>query len=227
MANLDQFPPFCRVLPVLACVKHARLYRVLGNANDLSHLLHRFLVIVDEIDDLAVVGGKARRGIFAIFRLYRASRRQVRHDPRFLDRLRRLLVQSVLSPLAQERQRLEPRDRDEPSRNGASAFKPARLAPDIQEHVPDDVFRRHLVTQQAKHEAVDPHMVPREQYLHCQPVTAGNATDQRFVCRCLHRHRFGSRICRRSRRRGSIPVAGFAATRHSGEKTNSLAVSDL
>src|ERR1700724_1089563 len=35
---------------LLARVEHARLYRVLRNADDLRHLLDRFLVVVDQID---------------------------------------------------------------------------------------------------------------------------------------------------------------------------------
>jgi hypothetical protein len=46
-------------------------------------------------------------------------------------------------------------------------------------------------------------MVPCEQHLHRQPVAAGNSTDQRFIGRCLHRHRVGSRIGRGSQPEGS------------------------
>src|SRR5258708_832102 len=43
---------------LLARIEHAGLYRSLRDADDLSHLFHRLLVVVDEIDDLAMFHGQ-------------------------------------------------------------------------------------------------------------------------------------------------------------------------
>jgi hypothetical protein len=45
---------------LLARVEHARLDRVLRNANDLGYLFDRFLVVVHEIDDLPMFRRKSR-----------------------------------------------------------------------------------------------------------------------------------------------------------------------
>src|ERR1700742_2850316 len=47
----------------LACIKQARLHRVLRNTDDLSHLFHRLLVLVDEIDDLPMFRRKCTKGL--------------------------------------------------------------------------------------------------------------------------------------------------------------------
>src|SRR5262245_31472548 len=52
--RLQQFRQF------LARVEHARFDRILGNSNDLGDLLNRFLMIVDEIDDLPML--RCQRG---------------------------------------------------------------------------------------------------------------------------------------------------------------------
>jgi hypothetical protein len=56
MANLFQFPP---TRQPLARVEHARLDRVLRDANDLGCLFDRFLVVVHEIDDLPMFRRKS------------------------------------------------------------------------------------------------------------------------------------------------------------------------
>src|ERR1700733_15825027 len=41
---------------LLAGIEHPGLHRALGNPDDLAGFLHRFLMIIDEVDDLAVRG---------------------------------------------------------------------------------------------------------------------------------------------------------------------------
>src|ERR1700678_3710176 len=43
---------------LLAGVEHPGLHRALGNPDDLAGFFHRFLMIIDEVDDLAVRGGQ-------------------------------------------------------------------------------------------------------------------------------------------------------------------------
>ncbi len=44
---------------LLACIEHARLDRGLGDADDIGDLFDRFAMVVDEIDDLAVLRRQA------------------------------------------------------------------------------------------------------------------------------------------------------------------------
>src|SRR5580704_5871863 len=66
---LQQFGQF------LARIKQARLHGVLRYADDFSHLFHRLLVIVDEIDDLSMLrrkrGQALAQRVTGILLLYR------------------------------------------------------------------------------------------------------------------------------------------------------------
>ena len=62
---------------LLARVEHARLYRVLRNADDLRHLFDGFLVVVDQIDHFPVFRRQRARGTVATSRPCRASRWQI------------------------------------------------------------------------------------------------------------------------------------------------------
>src|SRR5436309_1068946 len=46
----------CQLLPR---VEHARLHCVFGDSDDLGHLFHRFVVVVDQIDDLPMLRRKS------------------------------------------------------------------------------------------------------------------------------------------------------------------------
>src|SRR5450759_3646518 len=110
---LQQFGQF------LARVKQARLHGVFRNADDLSHLFHGFLVVVDEIDDLPMFRRKRGQAlpqrVTGILLLYR----HFRIVGRILDRIGGFIIQFNVLPAPQRRQGLE-------SRNHRPSNLPAR-----------------------------------------------------------------------------------------------------
>ena len=113
-----------------------------------------------------------------------------------LDLRRRLLIQLLLRPAPQRRQRLEAGDAQHPGRHRRAALEFSGLPPDVEEHLADQVLRRRFVAHQPQHEPVHPHMVPREQHLHGEPVALGDPRDQNLVRSRLHRQ--GGRLVDRS-----------------------------
>src|SRR5665213_940614 len=95
---------------VLARIKRARLYGVLGYADDFSHLFHRLLVVVDEIDDLPMLRRKLRQTLAQRFTDILLLNRHFRIVGRILDGIGGLVVQFNVLPAPQRRQGLESRN---------------------------------------------------------------------------------------------------------------------
>ena len=98
-----------------------------------------------------------------------------------LDRLGRLIVQFFVRPLPQRRQRLVAGDRQEPCRNLRPCFETVGLAPDVEKHFTDEVFRLRRFTHQPQDKPVDANVMPGEQNLHRELVAGRDPSDQRFV----------------------------------------------
>src|SRR5258705_142587 len=99
-----------------------------------------------------------------------------------LDRLRGLVVQFLVRSLSQGREGLVSGDRQQPRRNLRPCFETVGLAPDVEEHLTDQVFCPAWLAYETEDEPVNAHMVPSEQNLHRELVTACDTSDQRFVC---------------------------------------------
>src|SRR5262249_17541816 len=129
----------------LARVEHARLHRVLRDADDLGDLLDRFLVVVHEIDDLPVFRRKSREAPSEYCTLVLL----LQPDPwivcRILDRAGGLFVQLLIRTPPEGGEGLEARDRQHPCRHSRTPFEPTSLPPHVQKHLADQVLRHGLV----------------------------------------------------------------------------------
>src|SRR3979409_2454348 len=68
-----------------------------------------------------------------------------------------------------------------PVETAARALKLCRLAPDVEEHLADQVLGQRLVAHEAQDEPIHTHMMAREQNTHCEPIARRDSCDQRFV----------------------------------------------
>jgi hypothetical protein len=166
----------------LRALKQARLLGVLRNADDFSNLFHGFLV--DKIDDLPVFRRKCGQAL-----AQRLTGVLLCGHFRIVGRI----VQFNVLPATQRGQGLESRNRQQPGRNGGSAFELAGLALYIEKHLADQVFRDQFVPYQPNHEAKHPNMVPSVQHLHGKPVALGDSSDQDIVRGRLCRTQWPSR----------------------------------
>ena len=91
-----------------------RLHRRLRDTDDFRNLLHRFLVVVHEVDDLAMLGRQFTQALPQRCTLVFLRQRDFRIVGLILDRAGGLLVQFRLRPAAQHRERLEAGDAQQP-----------------------------------------------------------------------------------------------------------------
>src|SRR5262249_6886995 len=98
----------------LAPVEHARVDRVLRNANDLGHLFDRFLVVVYQIDDLPMFRRKSRKALPDHCTLVLLLQRGPGIVRRILDRACGLFVQLLVRPAPERREGLEARNGQHP-----------------------------------------------------------------------------------------------------------------
>src|SRR6185312_14836837 len=170
-----------KVGELLAGIKHPCLHRALGDADDGAHLFDRLLMVVDQIDDLAVrrrqlchTGAQDFAGGGAIERSFRRVG--------FIRNFAHVFLIDVLEPaLPQRGQRLETGDRQQPGRDLRAALELGRRAPDIEEHLTDQVFRHAGVADDPHDEAVNPHIVSGIKNVHRRSVAVGNAFQQHLV----------------------------------------------
>src|SRR6516165_1032355 len=174
-----------KIRHLAARIEHAGLYGCSGNADDLCDFLDRLLVVVDEIDDFAVRRGKPGQALLddriAILGTYDG----LRIVGSVLDGCRHVVIEVLVSSAAQRGERLVSRNREQPSRNLRLRFESLGLAPDVQEHLADEVLGQPLIPGQAEDEAVHAHIVASVEYLHCALVAVGDQADERLIRRVL------------------------------------------
>jgi hypothetical protein len=105
-----------------------------------------------------------------------------------LDRVRDLVFQLQILPASKRRQGLESRNRQEPGGDGRTAFKLACLAPQIEKHLADEVFRDLFISHKPKPEAKHPDMVLSVEHLHGEAVALSDPADKDFVRRSRRTH---------------------------------------
>ena len=168
---------------LLARIEHARLHGILRDADDLCDFFHRLLVVVDEIDDLPMFGRKADETVPDDRTLVLLREGRFRIVRRILDCQCRLVVQFLVRFAPQRRQSLEPRDCQQPGRNRGPRFEPTSLTPHVKKNFADQVLGLRFIAHETQREPVNPHVVAREQHLHCEPVAGRNPSDKLLV-RC-------------------------------------------
>src|SRR5262249_46801030 len=108
----------------------------------------------------------------------------IRHGPR------KLVVQ-LDRPFhlgsATRRQRLVPRDGQQPGRNRRAPFERTRLAPDVQEHVAQEVLGQALIAHKANEPAIDRDPMPGKQHAHGTLIGIGDTSDQHVIRESLGR----------------------------------------
>src|SRR5262245_4789660 len=170
----------------LARVEHPRLDRVFRNANDLSYLFDRFLVVVHEIDHLPMFRRKSSEALSQQCTLVLLLQRSCGIVRQIFDRRCSLLVQLIVPSAPERRNGLEARDRQQPGRYRRAPFEPASLTPHVEKYLADHVLRGSLIANETNDEPKHPHMVARKQHLHSEPVAVRDSSDQHLVCCRLH-----------------------------------------
>src|SRR5215472_6350526 len=166
---------------LLAGIEHPRFHRALGNADDLADFLDRLLMIVDEVDDLAMRRRQfCHAGAQDLARV-RTIQRGFRRIGLIGDLAHFLLVDVFETPLTQRGQRLEARDRQQPGRHLGAAFELARGAPHIQEDLADEVFGHGGIAHDAQDEAVNPYVVAGVENVHGRAVAVGDALKKHLI----------------------------------------------
>jgi hypothetical protein len=153
---------------VLASVKHPRLHGVLRKAKNLGDLFDRLLVVVNEVNDFAVI----RRHLGNTASELRAS---VGVKNRLFgcigivrDRLYRVLIELRLSPPSKRRKRSKSRDRKYPGGDLRTIFESVGLAPHAEEDLTDKIFGAIGVRSKTDDEVVNAKVMPSIR-LGCQP----------------------------------------------------------
>ena len=122
----------------------------------------------------------------------------LQHDLRIVrgirDGRRNLLVQFRLDPAAARRERLVAGDRQQPGRHRRACLEGAGLAPDVEEHVAQEIFGQRFVVNQSQQPAIQRDPVPTEQGAHGELVAAGDPHDQRLVGRSFGSSFAGNRM---------------------------------
>ena len=157
-------------------------------------LFHRFLMVVDEVDDLAMLGRQSGQALPQHRAFIFLRQRHFRIVGVIFNGRGRLIIQFLLAAPPQRRQRLEAGDAQHPGRDRRASLELFGLPPDVEKHFADQVLRRCFVAHHPQHEPVDADMMTREQDLHGEPIAAGDASDQNLVRSRLHRQAIGSCI---------------------------------
>src|SRR5256886_10787516 len=151
----------------LARVEHARLDSVFRNANDLSYLFDRFLVVVHEIDHLPMFRRKSCEALSQHCTLILRLQRGCGIVRQIFDRGRGLFVQFLVRSTPERRNGLEARDRQQPCRYRRAPFEPASLTPHVEKYLADHVVGGSLIANQTNDEPQHPHVVAPIQHLYC------------------------------------------------------------
>jgi hypothetical protein len=115
-------------------VEHAGFDRIAGDAENLGGLLHRFFVVVDEIDDLAMARGQSGQAIAQDFSPMLDLKVPFRIVG-WIDAFRTRFIGRRRRPAPQFGERLVAGDRQEPSHHRRARLEPIRLPPDAEEHL--------------------------------------------------------------------------------------------
>src|SRR6516164_10526466 len=170
----------------LARVEHARLDRVLRDANDLGCLFYRFLVVVHEIDDLAMFRRKSCEALSQHCTLILLLQRGCGIIRRIFNCGCCLFAQLLVPSTPERRNRLEARDRQQPCRYRRAPFEPTSLTPHVEKYLADHVLRGSLIANETNDEPKHPHMVAGIQHLHGEPIAVRDSSDQHLVWCRMH-----------------------------------------
>jgi hypothetical protein len=165
----------------LARVEHARLHGVGRNVQKLGDLGDGFALVVDEIDDFPMLGGKRidraaqERGALL------AGELALGIGCRVDDIERNLVVELLGAPRCERRQRLVPSDPEELGRDARAAREHIGAQPHVEEHVVQQVLGERPVAHHAQDEAKDAVLVAVEQHAHRPAVGHADGLHQGVI----------------------------------------------
>src|SRR5712671_2217779 len=162
-------------------VMHTRLDGISGYADDLGDLVDRFLVVVNEIDHLAMRGRQTRQAFpkdCAPLVFLERNRLIVRL---IFDRRGHPLIQLRLRAASKYRTRLVAANPQQPRRDLGAALEFSGLAPSVEKYFAHEVLSRRLITDQTQGKAEDAYIMSGEEYLNRVLVAFANRFDERFV----------------------------------------------
>jgi hypothetical protein len=128
---------------------HPRLDGADRRTGGLGDFLDLLSLVVDQVDHFAMNWRQLREAFLqdvASLALLVRGRRRVRG---ILDDRGNPVIQLCLRAAPALRDRLEPRDRQQPSRDLGASFEFLRVPPSFEEYLVDDLVRRRLVAGQA------------------------------------------------------------------------------
>jgi hypothetical protein len=166
---------------VLASVEHPRLHGILRKVKDLGDLFDRLVVVVDKVNDLAVIQRHLRNTAAQLRASVGVEDRLFGSIGIVRDHLHRVLIELGLSPLSKRRKGLKSRNRHYPGRDLRTIFEGAGLAPHAEEDLTDKIFGAIGVRPKTDDEVVNAKVMPGVQRTHGGLVSCRNRFDEVFV----------------------------------------------
>ena len=181
------------------------LDRIWRNADDPGDLIDGFVVVIDEVHHFTVGRRQLRQALADDRAASRLVSRRFRIVRGIFDARGRVLIQRLVDPAPDRGERLVSRNRQQPCRNSAFFLEPTGGAPDIEEHVADEVLGQARISCEAEGKTVEPRGMPSVEQPHRGLVAGGDEFDQSLV-RCFRASGRDAHRCR-SREIGVITDA--------------------
>jgi hypothetical protein len=143
----------------LTGVEHPRFHGVLRYLDDLSDLFDGFVMVINEVDDLAMLGREFFQAVAELGAAVRFQDGLFRGTGLIGHRFRHLALEFDVLATTARRQCLEARNRHDPDCNQRTAFEAVGFAPYIDEGVGDDVLSGGGVADEAGDEAENGYLV--------------------------------------------------------------------
>jgi hypothetical protein len=181
----------------LARVEHAGFHGGTWNPHDRRDLLHRLLVIIDEVDDGVVLGRERAQALAqdSVAMLVSPACFGIGSG---IGRVRFYWLGRDVAPAPQFRERLEARNRKQPGRRSRVPPKLGRIPPNREKNLTGEVVGARPIADEAQDEAIDTNLVAREQGVHGEPVAGCDPRNQGGI-----RH-----VTSRARRRREVRTGG-------------------
>ena len=143
--RLERLSRLEQLRPLAASIEHPALHGVAGYAEDARRVLHRFFMVVDEVDDFAMIARQACEASAQHLGAMLALERNLGIVRAVADFGDATLVAGQLGPASQLAQRFIAGDGEQPGGDAGAAFESMRLLPDAQENLAGEILGRSVV----------------------------------------------------------------------------------
>src|SRR6185437_13980659 len=165
----------------LAGIEHAGLNGVLRDAEDLDDLLDRLLLVINQVDDLGVLGRELLEAAADDGAAVLEADLGLRVGTRVGRILRHVAVQRLGGAAVGSGERLVAGDAEQPGRAAGATLEAIGVLPGVDEGFAHRVLGERRVAHDAKREAIDLHLMAREQRAHRKLIAVGDLLDQRLI----------------------------------------------